>query len=248
MVQCADMSEKVPALEIEHLTKRYGKTVAVDDISLSVQPGEFFGFLGKNGAGKSSTIHAITGIARFQEGSIKIHGTDVVSDYREARKKVGLSPQEFNMDLFTSVRKTLTFVAGYYGLSKEEREMRINELLEQLDLKDHADKEFQHLSGGLKRRAILARAIIHKPQLLILDEPTAGLDVELRRELWVYLRKINEEGTTIVLTSHYLEEVEQMCNRIAIIKNGKIITIQDKKELMKDGSSLEDKYLELTRD
>jgi ABC-2 type transport system ATP-binding protein len=236
-----------PALEIRNLTKRYGESVAVDDVSFTIAQGEFFGFLGKNGAGKSSTIHSITGISRFQEGTIRISGTDVVQDYREARKKVGLSPQEFNMDIFTSVRMTLTFVAGYYGLTKQERDERIAQLLRQLDLEAHADKDFQHLSGGLKRRAVLARAMIHRPELLILDEPTAGLDVELRRELWEYLRKINSEGTTILLTSHYLEEVEQMCNRIAIIKNGKIITIATKDELTKD-SSLEEKYLELTRD
>lgn len=234
------------ALEIEHLTKRYGKQVAVDDISFNVKKGEFFGFLGKNGAGKSSTIHSITGIARFQEGMIKIDGTDVVKEYREARKKVGLSPQEFNMDIFTTVRRSLDFVAGYYGLRKKEREARIEELAEQLDLSEHMDKEFQHLSGGLKRRAVLARAMIHNPGLLILDEPTAGLDVALRRELWEYLRKINKEGTTIVLTSHYLEEVEMLCNRIAIINDGKIVAIGDKSEFVKEGKNLEDRYLEIT--
>jgi ABC-2 type transport system ATP-binding protein len=234
------------ALEISHLTKRYGKTVAVDDISLSVNKGEFFGFLGKNGAGKTSTIHSVTGIARFQEGTIKIDGLDVVKDYREARRNVGLSPQEFNMDIFTSVRRTLDFVGGYYGIGKKERTERIDELLVQLNLTEHADKEFKQLSGGLKRRAVLARALIHKPKLLILDEPTAGLDVELRRELWDYLRKINKEGVTIVLTSHYLEEVELLCGRIAIINDGKIVAMGDKSDFVKDGKNLEQRYLEIT--
>lgn len=235
-----------PALKIEHLTKRYGKNVAVDDISFEVKRGEFFGFLGKNGAGKTSTIHSITGIARFQEGTIHVFGADVVEDYREARKKIGLSPQEFNVDFFASVKKTLNFVGGYYGMRKTEREERIKELIEQFDLKEHEDKEFQTLSGGLKRRVVLARAMVHSPDLLILDEPTAGLDVELRRELWGYLQKINKEGTTIILTSHYLEEVELLCNRIAIINDGKIVAIGDKSEFVKDGKNLEQTYLELT--
>ncbi len=234
------------ALEISHLTKRYGKGVAVDDVSLSIEKGEFFGFLGKNGAGKTSTINSIVGIARFQEGIIKIDGSDVVKDYREARRKVGLSPQEFNMDIFTSVRRTLNFVAGYYGLNRKERSERIEELLVQLDLTKHADKEFQHLSGGLKRRAVLARALIHNPQLLILDEPTAGIDVEIRRELWDYLRKINKEGVTILLTSHYLEEVELLCDKIAIISDGKIIASGDKNDFIKEGKNLEQAYLEIT--
>lgn len=235
-----------PALEISHLTKCYGKEVAVDDISFSVQKGDFFGFLGKNGAGKTSTINSITGIARFQHGVIKIDGVDVVKEYREARKKVGLSPQEFSMDIFTSTRRTLDFVAGYYGMRKKERKKRIDELLKQLHLTEHADKIFQQLSGGLKRRAVLARALIHNPQLLILDEPTAGLDVELRRDLWNYLRKINKEGVTIVLTSHYLEEVELLCNKIAIIDNGKIAAIGNKSDFIKNNRSLEQAYLEIT--
>jgi len=233
------------ALEIKHLTKRYDKNVAVDDISFDVKKGEFFGFLGKNGAGKSSTIHSVTGIARFQEGVITVGGANVVKDYREARKKIGLSPQEFNLDMFTSVRRTLDFVGGYYGMRKKEREIRIEEMLEQFDLKDHADKPFQMLSGGLKRRAVLARAMLHDPELLILDEPTAGLDVELRRELWSYLKKLNKAGKTIVLTSHYLEEVEMLCNRIAIINNGKLITVGDKSEFVKEGSNLEQTYLRM---
>lgn len=235
------------ALEIKELRKVYGgKHTAVDGISFSVPKGEFFGFLGPNGAGKSSTIHCITGIANITSGEISIFGLDVVKDYREARKKVGLSPQEFNIDIFAPPRKILEWVGGFYGMRKAERDVRIQELLRRFDLLPHADKEFRMLSGGLKRRVMLARAMVHNPELLILDEPTAGVDVELRRELWRYLQELNQDGKTIVLTSHYLEEVEVLCNRIAIINHGKIAAIGDKSEFIKDGRKLEDMYLEIT--
>lgn len=236
------------ALEINHLTKRYGPNVAVDDLSLTVKKGEFFGFLGKNGAGKSTTIHSITGIARLDEGTIEVLGVDVVKDYRNARKLVGLAPQEFNIDIFASPRKILNFMGGFYGMSHAVREPRINELLKRFDLEPHADKEFGMLSGGLKRRVLLARAMIHDPELLILDEPTSGVDVELRHELWGYLRELNEAGKTIILTSHYLEEVELLCNRIAIINKGKLVAIGDKSEFTGGGKRLEHRYLELTRE
>lgn len=236
------------ALEIKDFRKTYGNTVAVDGISFDIKPGEFFGFLGKNGAGKSTTIHAITGIARFQGGTIKIFGTDVVADYRNARKKVGLSPQEFNVDIFAKVIDILDCVAGYYGIPKIERQKRIAELIKRFGLEDHKNKKFQELSGGLKRRVLLVRALVHDPELIILDEPTAGVDVELRHELWDYLRDLNKAGKTILLTSHYLEEVELLCNRIAIINKGQIVAIGSKDEFTKDGKKLEDKYLELTRE
>lgn len=235
-------------LEIKNLTKRYGNTIAVDDLSLSVKKGEFFGFLGKNGAGKSTTIHAISGIARFQEGTITVSGVDVVKDYRLARTKVGLSPQDFNVDMFMPLRQILYFMGGYYGIPRKERLVRIDELIEQFDLKDHIDKEFRMLSGGYKRRVMLARALVHDPDLLILDEPTAGVDVELRHDLWRYLEELNKKGKTIVLTSHYLEEVELLCNRIAIINKGKLVALGDKSEFTADGRKLEHAYLELTRE
>ncbi len=235
------------ALEIKDFTKKYGDTIAVDAISLSIKSGEFFGFLGKNGAGKTTTISSITGIGTITSGSIKVFGIDVKKDYREARKKIGLSPQEFNIDIFQKLYKTLWFVGGYYGIPKKEREKRIEKLLTIFELEQHTHKAFRELSGGLKRRAILARAMMHDPELLILDEPTAGVDVELRHELWKYLKRINEEGKTIFFTSHYLEEVEALCDRIAIIDEGKIIVDASKNEFIKDGSSLEKKYLELTQ-
>ncbi|PIZ94529.1 MAG: ABC transporter ATP-binding protein [Candidatus Magasanikbacteria bacterium CG_4_10_14_0_2_um_filter_37_12] len=234
------------ALEIDNFTKKYGDNVAVDNISLSVKPGEFFGFLGRNGAGKTTTISSITGIGKITSGNIKIFGIDVEKDYRMARRKVGLSPQEFNVDIWAKVKNILWYNGGYYGMTGKEREKRITELLKIFELEDHKDKEFRQLSGGLKRRLMLARAMMHDPELLILDEPTAGVDVELRHELWKYLRRINEEGETIFFTSHYLEEVEELCNRVAIIHDGKIIVDAPKEDFIKDGSSLEQKYLELT--
>jgi len=235
-----------PALAIEHVSKSYGTSKALDDISLTIPEGAFFGFLGPNGAGKSTTIHLATGIARLTEGTIKIFGADVTTDFRTARASVGLSPQEFNVDIFEKVDRILDFVAGYYGLRKAERKARIDELIERFGLTKHRHKEFRALSGGLKRRVILARAMVHSPRLLILDEPTAGVDVELRHELWQYLRELNEAGTTILLTSHYLDEVERLCDTIAVINAGKIVVVGDKKTLLQDGGTLEEKYLQIT--
>lgn len=234
-------------LVVNHLVKQYGKNTAVDDISLIVPRGQFFGFLGPNGAGKSSTIHCITGIARITGGSITVGGVDVVDDYKEARRKIGFSPQEFNTDFFGKVDDILDYMAGYYGVPKHQREKRIEELLEQFELVEHRKKKFNELSGGLKRRLILARALVHDPELLILDEPTAGVDVEQRHDLWKYFRKLSEEGKTIILTSHYLEEVEMLCDRVAIINRGKIISDRPKEEFTRNGKTLEQRYLEITR-
>jgi len=235
------------ALEIQHLSKSYRNNKAVDNISFSIQQGEFFGFLGQNGAGKTTTIHAVTGINTFDSGIIRVCGIDVVKDYKQARTKVGLSGQEFNVDIFQKVEKILWFMAGFYGMTKQARATRIEELLTIFELHEHKHKTFRELSGGLKRRVMIARAMVHDPELLILDEPTAGVDVELRHDMWKYLKKINSEGKTILLTSHYLEEVEYLCSRIAIIHKGKIIAVGDKDEFLKDGKNLEEKYLELTK-
>lgn len=239
------MTEK--ALEINGLIKRYGANEAVKGISFDINKGEFFGFLGPNGAGKTTTIKCITGIATYQEGTIKTFGIDVTKEYREARKKIGLAPQEFNIDIFAKTRDILWYVAGYYGIPKTERDGRVDEVLKAVELTDHADKTFQALSGGLKRRVILARAMVHDPDLLILDEPTAGVDVEMRHDLWRYLQNMNARGKTILLTSHYLEEVEMLCNRIAIIHRGEIAAIGDKSEFIEGGKKLEQKYLEVTK-
>ena len=231
-----------PALSISHLRKVYRRgTVAVDDLSLTIAPGDFFGFLGPNGAGKSTTIHCVTGIATPTSGTIEVFGIDAVKDYREARRLIGLSPQEFNVDPFATARQTVDWTGGYFGMRAAERKRRTDELMERFDLVEHQKKQFRELSGGLKRRVVLARALIHEPKLLILDEPTAGVDVELRRDLWRYLWELNRDGTTILLTSHYLEEVERLCRTIAIISHGKIVRNGPKEEFL--GVGLETAYL-----
>ncbi len=234
------------ALSVSHFTKRYGKNLAVDNLSFTVAPGEFFGFLGPNGAGKTTTISAITGTVRFSEGAIMVFGTDVQNNYREARKKIGVSPQEFNVDIFATAEKILWYAGGYYGMNKTKRRDRIKTLFEILELTAHAHKRFKELSGGLKRRVMLARAMIHDPEILILDEPTAGVDVELCQQLWKYLQEINAQGKTVILTSHYLEEVELLCNRIGVIANGKLVGIDSKDAFVRHGS-LEQEYLRLTQ-
>lgn len=235
------------ALEIKNLYKKYGENVAVDSISFNIEEGEFFGFLGPNGAGKTTTIGAITGIVKLDKGTIKVFGKDVVSDYREARMLIGISPQENNVDIWAPAEKILWYIGGYYGMTKSERKEKIPELLKLFDLERHKEKEFRMLSGGLKRRVMLARAMMHDPKLLILDEPTAGVDVELRHELWDFLKKINAQGKTILFTSHYLEEVEQLCSKIAIINKGKIIALDKKEKFTENGSNLEKTYLQLTK-
>lgn len=245
------MSETTPMLEIKDLVKVYGAGEkakrAVDGINLAIPKGSFFGLLGPNGAGKSTTIHCITGIAQPTAGQILVDGVDVVAEYKLARTKVGLSPQEFNVDIFSTPAQLMDFMGGYYGIPGDVRAKRINDLIAQFDLQEHRDVKFQKLSGGLKRRAMLGRALVHTPDLLILDEPTAGVDVEQRRALWSYLKKLNEDGKTIILTSHYLEEVEYLCKDIAIINGGKIVAQGTKEELMSGYKNLEEAYLAITR-
>ncbi|MBI1330104.1 MAG: ATP-binding cassette domain-containing protein [Alphaproteobacteria bacterium] len=236
-----------PAVSISHLEKVYRSgTKAVNDLSLTIQEGDFFGFLGPNGAGKSTTIHCITGIAKPTSGKIEIFGVDAVKDYREARRLIGLSPQEFNVDTFATVSQIIDWMGGYFGLRAAERKERVDMLIEKFDLVPHAKKQFRELSGGLKRRVVLARALVHDPRLLILDEPTAGVDVELRRDLWRYLLELNAEGKTILLTSHYLEEVERLCRTIGIISGGKITKQGTKAEFIGSAGGLENAYLMAT--
>jgi len=234
-------------LVIENLVKKYGDKTAVDDVSLVIPRGDFFGFLGPNGAGKSSTIGCIIGVNRITGGHVYVAGHNVVDDYREARKHIGVSAQEYNVDFFAPVENLIDFMGGYYGIPNPLRRERVNALIKRFHLEEHRKKPFRELSGGLKRRAILARALIHDPELLILDEPTAGVDVEQRHELWRYLQELNEEGKTIILTSHYLEEIELLCRHIAIINNGKIVAQGTKEEFIKDGKTLEQRYLEITK-
>src|SRR4051812_10277854 len=236
------------ALHIDDLQKRYPTGVeALRGVSLDIAEGEFFGLLGPNGAGKSTLIHCTTGLAQPTGGSIEVFGHDAIDNYAEARQAVGLAPQEPNLDWFLTVAETLDYHAGYFGMPRRERRARTEELLETFSLTEKRDERTRTLSGGMKRRLILARALMHRPRLLILDEPTAGVDIELRLELWHYVQRINEEGTTIVLTTHYLEEADQLCDKIAFINQGEIVAQGSSGELAaKYGvANLEDAYLEL---
>jgi ABC-2 type transport system ATP-binding protein len=237
----------IPALKISNLRKVYRRgNVAVDDLSLTIQEGDFFGFLGPNGAGKSTTIHCITGIAEPTGGTIEIFGVDAVKNYREARRLVGLCTQEFNVDPFATPRQIVDWMGGYFGMSAVQRKSRIDHLIERFELGPHEKKAFRELSGGLKRRVVLARALVNDPRLLILDEPTAGVDVELRRILWRYLQEINGDGRTILLTSHYLEEVERLCRDIAIVNKGRVVSAGTKDEIAGVPGGLEAAYLRAT--
>jgi ABC-2 type transport system ATP-binding protein len=238
----------VHALDIEDLTKRYPTgTEALRGVSLEIESGEFFGLLGPNGAGKSTLIHCTTGLAQPTGGSIRVFGHDAIDHYEEARAAVGLAPQDLNLDHFLTCEETLDYHGGYFGMPRRERRERSKELLEAFSLTAKKDDRTRTLSGGMKRRLVLARALMHRPRLLILDEPTAGVDVELRLELWQYVQRINSEGTTILLTTHYLEEADELCDRIAFIGEGRIAAQGSSAELAAEYgvTSLEDAYLEL---
>jgi len=214
----------IPALAIHDLTKAYDGQPAVREISFQIAPGEIFALLGPNGAGKSTTINMIAGVTRIGGGRIEVFGYDNQRDYRVARRLLGVMHQEIVIDSFFTIDQTLKFHAGYYGV-RDDPAWR-QRLIEQLGLGPHLHKVMVKLSGGLKRRFMIAKALLHKPRLLILDEPTAGVDVELRHTLWEFVREINRAGTTILLTTHYLEEAEQMCDRIAIMHHGELIALE----------------------
>ena len=222
-----------PALKIKGLKKTYANGVgALHGIDLEVQRGDFFALLGPNGAGKSTAIGIITSLVTFSEGSVTIFGHDILRDYAAARACLGLVPQEFNFNQFDRIYEILMHQAGYYGIRRPDAAKRAQKLLEQFDLWDKRSVMARELSGGMKRRLMIARAMIHEPQLLILDEPTAGVDLEIRHNLWHYLKEINIQGTTIILTTHYLEEAEQLCRTIAIIDKGRIRTDTTMRELL----------------
>lgn len=212
------------ALEISNLTKRYrnGK-VALKGIDLTVQEGDFYALLGPNGAGKSTTIGIITDLVEATSGDVKVFGHSITHDKQRAKALIGLVPQEFNFNQFEPVEEIVINQAGFYGIPRREARRRAHELLALLDLSDKARSMARNLSGGMKRRLMIARALVHRPKLLILDEPTAGVDIEIRRQTWDLLQKINREGTTIILTTHYLEEAELLCKNIAIINHGEIV-------------------------
>ena len=213
-----------PALEVKNLRKVYeGGLEALKGINLSIPQGSFYGLLGPNGAGKTTTIGIITGLVNITGGSASVLGFDSVTEFRQARKLIGLSPQELNFDVFFSIGELLELQAGYYGLSNKEAKERTTIMLEQFGLTEKRNSRARELSGGMKRRVQIAKALVHDPKIVILDEPTAGVDIELRHMLWNYLRQINEEGKTILLTTHYIEEAEQLCETVSIINDGKII-------------------------
>lgn len=235
-------------MDVQGLQKTYDSgTQALKGIKLEIPEGSFFGLLGPNGAGKSTLIHCIMGLAIPTGGKATVFGRDIVSEYSEARAQVGLAPQETNLDWFLNIEETLDYHGGYYGMPKAQRKERIKELLEAFSLTEKRKSDTRMLSGGMKRRVVLARALMHRPKLLILDEPTAGVDVELRLELWQYMKKVNKEGTTILLTTHYIEEAEQLCDNLALINHGEIIRTGTSAELKKHykKKNLEDVYLHL---
>ena len=221
------------AITITSVSKSFADLKALDGVDLSVRKGEFFGLLGPNGAGKSTLINALAGLLRVDAGSLQVVGHDVQRDYRLARRNLGVVPQEIVIDPFFTVRETLRFQSGYFGL--RDNEEWIDELLDQLNLKDKQDTNMRKLSGGMKRRVLIAQALVHKPPVLVLDEPTAGVDVELRQSMWRFVKRLHREGHTIVLTTHYLEEAEELCDRIAIINHGKIIALESKDDLLARG-------------
>lgn len=222
-----------PAISLRGVSKKYDDLQALDNVTFDIRKGEFFGLLGPNGAGKSTLISALAGLLRVDSGHVSILGADVEKDYRQARRNLGVVPQEIVIDPFFTVRETLQFQSGYFGMRNNNE--WINELLEQLNLTDKADTNMRKLSGGMKRRVLIAQALVHKPQVLVLDEPTAGVDVELRQSMWRFVRRLHQEGHTIVLTTHYLEEAEELCDRIAIINKGKLMALETKEDLLARG-------------
>jgi ABC-2 type transport system ATP-binding protein len=220
----------IPAIEARDVVKRYPRVTALDRVSLRIEPGEFFGLLGPNGAGKTTLISIVAGLARATSGRVTVMGHDVVSDYRTARRCLGVVPQELVFDPFFTVRETLRIQSGYFGLTRNDD--WIDEVIANLDLGAKADANMRSLSGGMKRRVLVAQALVHRPPVIVLDEPTAGVDVELRQGLWAFVGRLNKDGHTIVLTTHYLEEAQQMCERIAMLKAGRIVAMEPTRELL----------------
>ncbi len=218
------------AVEIAGLSRRYGRVQALDGVDLAVGEGEFFGLLGPNGAGKTTLISVLAGLVRADAGSVRVMGHDVVGDYRAARRALGVVPQELVFDPFFTVRESLRIQSGYFGL--RHNDAWIDEILHHLDLTSKADANMRSLSGGMKRRVLVGQALVHRPPVIVLDEPTAGVDVELRRSLWQFIRRLNGDGHTVILTTHYLEEAEALCGRIAMLKAGRVVALDTKQALL----------------
>ena len=231
------------AVSIVDVVKHFGSLRALDGVSLEIEEGEFFGLLGPNGAGKTTLISSLAGLARPDSGNLKVLGYDVIKDFRQARIRLGVVPQELVFDPFFNVRETLQIQSGYFGIRKNDD--WIDEILHNLDLTSKANVNMRRLSGGMKRRVLVAQALVHKPPVIVLDEPTAGVDVELRQGLWQFVRRLNEVGHTIILTTHYLEEAESLCGRIALMKQGRVVALDTTANLLAEhpGGTLEDVFV-----
>ncbi|MES2503106.1 MAG: ABC transporter ATP-binding protein [Pseudomonadota bacterium] len=234
--------KSTPAVKIEKIHKRFGQLHALKGIDLTIEQGEFFGLLGPNGAGKSTLINILAGLLKPTYGQVSIMGHDVINAYQAARMSLGVVPQELVFDPFFNVREMLRFQAGYFGRGREN-DAWVDEVIENLGLTDKAHTNMRKLSGGMKRRALIAQALVHKPPVIVLDEPTAGVDVELRQMLWAFIKKLNNDGHTIILTTHYLEEAETLCERVAMMKQGEIVALDTTANLL---SKLPGKNLRLT--
>ena len=233
----------MPAISFQSVCKTYPNAKhqnspvvrALDDVSFDIQPGEFFGLLGPNGAGKTSLISILAGLSRASSGSVTVHGSDVVRNYTDARRKLGIVPQELVFDPFFTVREALRIQSGYFSIKNNDA--WIDELLDSLGLADKANANMRQLSGGMKRRVLVAQALVHKPRVIVLDEPTAGVDVELRQTLWQFVARLNKQGSTVLLTTHYLEEAEALCSRIAMLKQGRVVALAQTSDLLSAASS-----------
>ena len=230
----------MPAIKVQQAHKHYDQLHALRGVDLAIERGEFFALLGPNGAGKTTLISMLAGLVRADSGTLEVMGHDVTRDYRAARRTLGVVPQELVYDPFFTVREILRLQSGYFGLRRNDA--WIDELMHHLDLSNKADTNMRRLSGGMKRRVLVAQALVHKPPVIILDEPTAGVDVELRQTLWEFIKKLNQDGHTIVLTTHYLEEAETLCSRVAMLKQGRIVALDTTQNLL---NSLTGKYVKL---
>jgi ABC-2 type transport system ATP-binding protein len=229
----------MPAVSFQNVSKTYrssrGELQALRGVSFDIEPGEFFGLLGPNGAGKTTLISILAGLARPSAGQVRVLGHDVQTDYQAARRQLGVVPQELVFDPFFNVREALRFQSGYFGI--HQNEAWIDELLEGLGLADKAGANMRQLSGGMKRRVLVAQALVHKPPVIVLDEPTAGVDVELRQTLWQFISQLNRQGSTVLLTTHYLEEAEALCGRIAMLQLGQVVALEKTSDLLRQASS-----------
>jgi ABC-2 type transport system ATP-binding protein len=220
----------LPAIEVKRVSKHFGNVHALSGIDLEIYAGEFFALLGPNGAGKTTLISIIAGLTLADSGAVNVMGHNVMTQYQQARRNLGVVPQELVFDPFFTVREILLIQSGYYGIKHNDR--WVDEIIERLDLADKANANMRSLSGGMKRRVLVAQALVHKPPVIILDEPTAGVDVELRQSLWHFIKQLNRDGHTIVLTTHYLEEAETLCHRVAMLKEGRIVALDDVQNLI----------------